>query len=368
MKSKKILIEVGHPAHVHMFKNLYWELLKKNWDGLFVAKDKECVVDLLKYYRLPYTKLSVTKENVILKILSLPYLTIKMIKIAYLFKPDIFISRVSPLSGYASFLFRRPHVTFTDTENVRLLDSISEPFASVILTSISYKRDHGKRQIRYPGIHELAYLHPNRYKPDPVVLNIMGVKKDERYAIIRFVAWKAHHDIGQKCVSEKNKIKLVKELSKDISVFVSSEGELPKEIRSYQIKIKPEQMHDALAFAHLFIGESGTMPSECAVLGVPNIQLKHSIAEKKIPGVHSDIVDRGLDILFEANDIDNIISKAKEIIEEISFSKTFMQNRDKMLSEYIDLTSFMSWFIEYYPESAKQIKSNPGLYSQFVQK
>jgi len=36
-----------------------------------------------------------------------------------------------------------------------------------------------------------------------------------------------------------------------------------------------------------------------------------------------------------------------------------------MLSEKIDVTAFMVWFVENYPESAKIMKENPGYQYRF---
>jgi len=137
---KKVIIEIGHPAHVHQFKNMYWELVKLGWKGLFVTKDKECAIDLLKAYGLPHVVLGANRRSIIAKLSSLPFLCLRMLMIARKFGPEIFVSRVSPISGWVSFLMRKHHITFTDTENVKMLDSISEPFADVVLTSNAYLR------------------------------------------------------------------------------------------------------------------------------------------------------------------------------------------------------------------------------------
>ncbi len=86
-----------------------------------------------------------------------------------------------------------------------------------------------------------------------------------RIYILRFVSWSAFHDVGQAGFSDDEKIYLVTELSKHIKVFISSENELPDRLLQYKINIPPERMHDALAYATLFIGEGATMTSECAV-------------------------------------------------------------------------------------------------------
>lgn len=359
---KKILIEIGHPAHVHHFKNLFWELEKKGWQGLFVTKDKECAIDLLKSYKLPYTTLGTTKKGVAAKILSLPFFAFKLFAVALKFKPDIYISRVSPLSGWASWILRKPHITFTDTENVKKLDLISEPFADVVLTSDIYKRDHGKKQIRYPGYHELAYLHPNRFEPNPSILSLLGVKPHEKYAIVRFVAWTAHHDVGLAGMTLENKIKLVKQLSEQLKVFISSEGELPKVLQAYQINIPAQRMHDALYYAHLFVGESATMASECAVLGTPALYMN-----KVRFGSTDDQISYGLLEQFSGSSQgqNDIITRAVDLAADDTSKEKIADKQKRMLADKIDVTAFMLWFVENYPRSRDQMRKRGFSFEQF---
>jgi|ADurb_Cas_02_Slu_FD_contig_41_1574878_length_2348_multi_3_in_0_out_0_2 predicted glycosyltransferase len=362
MNGKRILIEIGHPAHVHHFRHMYWELEKEGWTGLFVTKDKECAIELLKAYDLPYQVLGVNKKGIARKILSLPMFSLKMINIARAFKPDIFVSRVSPLSGYASFILRKPHITFTDTENVKLLDSISQPFADVVCTSDVYLRDHGKKQIRYPGYHELAYLHPNRFVKDTSILSDLGIDHKQRFALVRFVTWGAHHDIGHSGFSTSNKIKLVNELSKHLRVFISSEGEIPQELMRYKLDIPAQHIHQVLAQAHMFVGESATMASECAVLGTPAIFINSNRF-----GSTDDQASYGLLSQFSESELDQKKAIKQAVVfatdDELKFKTA--EKRIRMLNNKIDVTSFLTWFIETYPRSAAQARQVDFDFSQF---
>jgi len=351
---KKVIIEIGHPAHVHQFKNMYWELVKLGWKGLFVTKDKECAIDLLKAYGLPHVVLGANRRSIIAKLSSLPFLCLRMLMIARKFGPEIFVSRVSPISGWVSFLMRKHHITFTDTENVKMLDSISEPFADVVLTSNAYLRDHGRKQIRYPGYHELAYLHTNRFAPDPGIFDKMGLEAGQPFALVRFVSWTAHHDIGHKGLSLTNKVKLVEDLAKHLRVLISSEGKLPDKLECFRIAVNPEDMHDVLAHAHLFIGESATMASECAMLGTPAIYINSNsygcIEEQKGFGL--------LDVFPESEQGQlSAMSKAIEYAMSPDAKPNQLSKREKMLLQCLDVTEFMTWFVNDYPDSAKKISS-----------
>ena len=181
------------------------------------------------------------------------------------------------------------------------------------------------------------------------------MEKNEKYAIIRFVAWNATHDIGHRGFSKEKKIKLVTELSRYIKVFISSETDLPEELKGFQIKIKPEKMHNALYFAQLLVGESATMASECAMVRTPAIYINNSHL-----GYLSSQAEYGLVHLFSEDEIaqENAIQKSIEIISKPDIKNEYRERAQKMLEDKIDVTSFLIWFIENYPESVKEVKSS----------
>jgi predicted glycosyltransferase len=43
----RILIDIGHPAHVHFFKNFYWEMKKRGHDTIVFATQKDITIDLV---------------------------------------------------------------------------------------------------------------------------------------------------------------------------------------------------------------------------------------------------------------------------------------------------------------------------------
>ena len=53
----RVLIDIGHPAHVHLFRNMALELMKEGSVVLFTCREKEFEKELLVYYGLPYRSL-----------------------------------------------------------------------------------------------------------------------------------------------------------------------------------------------------------------------------------------------------------------------------------------------------------------------
>ncbi len=226
----KILIEIGHPAHVHHFKHLIWSLKEHGHTVQLCTTDKEVTLDLLNHYKFKYDILGKNiKGSIFAKIILLVKSEIKMFRIAWNFKPDLFVSRLSPVSAHISTLFHRPHIAFDDTEHAKLNDLLAVPFTDVICTPSCFLTEINSRQIRINGYKELAYLHPNYFKPNPDVLNELGLRKDDRFIIVRFVSWTASHDIGHYGI--RDKIEFVKTLNRYGRILVTSEGTLPPELQ-----------------------------------------------------------------------------------------------------------------------------------------
>lgn len=333
----KIIIDVNHPGHVHLFKNFVFEMQNRDWEILFTAKDKEVTLDLLKAYKLKYRNLGKHYSGTAGKIYSLFIHVWRLFFISLKFKPDLYLSHGSVPAAWVSFLLRKKYIAFEDTGNMEQI-RLYKPFADAILTTKSFKKDFGKVHVRYNGYHEIAYLHPAYFSPNSKIFNFLGIDENTPYFILRFISWSASHDIGQGGLNLEMKRKIVGLLKKHGKVFISSEAKLPEDLKSFQIKIPPEKMHDALAYAQIFIGEGATMASECAVLGTPAVYINSMIAE-----TISEQQDYGL--LYHFTNTDGLIEKIKELLATPNLKSIWKQRRDKMLSEKIDVTEFLINFI-----------------------
>ncbi|MFZ4522764.1 MAG: DUF354 domain-containing protein [Bacteroidales bacterium] len=352
----RILIDIGHPAHVHIFKNFAFEMMRKGNDILFTCREKEFEIELLKVYGLNYISFGRKYNSVIGKIFGLVIFDLKELFAGLKFKPDLFLSHGSIYAAHASFLMQKPHITLEDTFNFEQI-RLYLPFTATILTGDYGHPPLGPKEIQYSGYNELTYLHPNYFTADENVLNLLNVEKNEKYVILRFVAWNASHDFGYTGISMENKLLAIKEFEKYAKVFISSESELPEEIIKYKINIPPHKMHDVLSFAHLLLGESSTMAEECAMLGVPSVYLNQqgtyytSHLEKKYSLVYN--------YTLSEEDQRNAIEKGIELLKSPDLKEEFQKRKQTMLSDKIDVTSFLIWFIESFPESISITKSQP---------
>jgi predicted glycosyltransferase len=247
---------MNHPAHVHYFKNCIRLLRQKGHQIIITSRNRYPALQLLEAYGEDYYNRGKGSEHLLGKLLYMPAADIKLLKIALKTKPDLFLSFGTPYPNHVAWLLGKPGINFQDTENAGLMFAVTRPFSRVYCTPHCFKRDLGKKHVRFNGYMELAYLHPNYFTPDDSVYKYLGVNRDEKYVVMRFVSWGASHDIGHKGIGLEMKRKAVRRFSKFARVFISSEGALPEDLKPYQPDIPPEKMHDVLAYASLFCCKS----------------------------------------------------------------------------------------------------------------
>src|SRR5690606_41461223 len=100
------------------------------------------------------------------------------------------------------------------------------PLASAVITPSSYKGPVRGRHFVYEGSHELAYLHPARFKPSVDVVTQFGLKHSEPFSIVRLVSWTARHDRKLIGLKPDHHRQLVQRLSPNWRALISSEDTL----------------------------------------------------------------------------------------------------------------------------------------------
>lgn len=340
----RILVEMGHPGHVHFYKHAIWRLQEHGHEVLVSARDKDVALALLDHYGFRYRTLSAIgngRWGMVKEFLQRAWGVLRLIRV---FNPDVvtgigglFIAPISRLLG-------KPSIVFTDSEPVPIHRYFTHPFASVICTPDCFTRDLGNHHIRYAGYHELAYLHPDYFQPDPTVLDELGVSEGEPFIILRFVAWKASHDLGQQGFSIEMKRKVVKTLSRYGRVFITSETPLPEEFEPYRISVPPHRIHDVLYYARLFMGDGATMATEAGILGTPAVR-SSSLALSM--GNFVELLDR-YELVYSYYDPTEALQRAVLLLEWEDAKVEWQRRREKLLAEKINVTDWVVNLIENY--------------------
>ncbi len=352
----KILVDIGHPAHVHFYKNFIRRMEERGHKFLITARDKDVTLYLLNVYTINYKvvgRAGKGRLNLIREWLGRDWSIYAM---ARKFRPDILTGISNPCAAHVARLTGAKSIIFNDTEHAKLGSRVTHPFAHVICTPSCFTKDLGKKQVRYDGYHELAYLHDNYFKPDPSVLGEIGLNEGERFFIVRFVSWRASHDIGQHGFDIQGKGKLIEELGKYGRVLVTSESPLPDEFERYRITVPAERLHDLIYYATLYVGEGATAASECALLGTPAIYVN------TLRLGYLDEQEERYGLVYNFSDPERAqvqaLEKAIELLKRNDLREEWQVKRKRLLKDKIDVTEFMVKFIEDFPESLYKYKKH----------
>ncbi len=358
-----ILIDIAHPAHVHLLRNTYFELIQNKHKVWVTVKNIPSAIQLLNNYHIPFIYIGGKKDSLLGKALLQFSYNLKLWKIVFTNKIEVGFCSSMTVAHISRFTKMTSIILDDDDDEVEpLFVKYAHPFANTILSPENTIRKSANT-VFYKAYHELAYLHPNRFNADKKVLSEIGLKEGEPYFILRFNAFKAHHDVGVEGLSIENKRRLIQLLEQKGKVFITSEKNIDDEFKWYQLIVSPEKIHSLLYYATMFVGDSQTMTSEAAVLGTPAIRCNTFVG--RITYLNEEESKYGLTYGFLPNNSEAMFSKIEELLSLSYIKKEWFARRKKMLSEKIDVTAFYVWFIENYPESKRIMKETPEYQYRF---
>lgn len=331
----RIIFDVGHPAHVHLFRGTARAMQAQGHDILFTALDREIILHLLQRYQLPYRVTYRRRKGRYALLAELLLRTLSTYRIARQFGADLFFSFGNPTVGVPARLMGKPYIALTDTEHATEQHALFKPLATVIATPDVFTVDMGPKQVRYNGYHELAFLHPDQFTPDPARLAAVGLKPGDPFFVVRFVAWRATHDVGQRGFTPEQKRVLLDELRQHGRVLLSVEGDVPPEFAPYVTPFAPEDIHHLLADATLYVGEGGSMAAEAAVLGVPSIYVNSLVM-----GYIRDLQDH-YGLLHWYTDGAAALEKVRELLAMPDLKPDYAERRARMLRDKINTTAWL---------------------------
>jgi uncharacterized protein len=269
----RLLVEFSHPAQVHKFKNVLRRLEARGATVKVLSRDKDVMLSLLDELGFDHLCISRASKGYLGTLSELVVREWRTFLAVLRFRPTLVLSAHSVAITHVAWLMRIPCIVHEDTEFATLQQRLFLPFASKIVTTTSYYKDWGPRQMRINSLEPLAYLHPSEFEPDPSILSKYGLMADVPYVVLRLIAWRALHDHGVSGLTPEDvsKLSTTIEASGIEKIVLSSESDRWNTLLAGAITIAPHDLHHLLAFARLCISESITVAGESAVLGVPTV-------------------------------------------------------------------------------------------------
>lgn len=342
----RIAFFINTPAQVHLYRNVILSLQSRGHWTKILAREYGDTLELLDSYGFQYTVYSSGDRPKVQKIGGVPFDVLRAYASLRKPKPDILMG-VGIYSTITSMLLDRPAVIFNDSEPIPLQLPILKSFADVVITPSCFRANLGGNHIRVDSFKELAYLHPNHFKPNRSVIEKLGIGPDEEYALLRFNGFAAVHDFRRKGFSIGDKRRLVSELKKHLRVFISSEGKLPRDLNEYALAIPRREIHDVIAHAKLLVADTQTMITEAAVLGTPGIRYNTFVGGDDM-GNFLELQEK-YGLIRNLTNPDEAISEAVRLAQERDLKSRQEDRRECMLREKIDLAEYLVHFIEDFP-------------------
>lgn len=337
-----ILFDVGHPAHVHLFKNLIFYFKKKGYKVTVTSREKDITTYLLNYYKIPHIVLSKAKSGLLGGLYEFFERTIKIIGLHKKKHFDIAIG-TSVSIGYLSLFFGVKSYVFNEDDDnvVPFFVFLAYPFATKIINPVTLAKFNlfRNKRVFHDSYQKLAYLHPDNFKPNLRVLKKYKLKPYS-YILLRFSLLKAHHDLqatGLKDIKDK----IEKLLQKKYQLVVSQENQISA--------FKPEHIHDIMSYAKMIVTDSQSMSVEGAVLGVPTI--RYNSFGKRISVLKELEKKYKLTYGFIPGEESKFIDKVRELSNKKNLNIIWQKRKTKMLNDKENLNR---WMINFFNKQFKK--------------
>lgn len=334
----RVLIDINHPAHVHFFRNPIRMLEERGHSVLVSSRDKDCALALLDGLGIEHKCLSKQNRGGVWGMVGeLAARDKALSSLARGFRPDVITGLGGIFAAHVGWWLNIPSVVFYDTENALLQNSLTYPLATRVVVPRCYRGWTPKRKtMRYPGYHELAYLHPKYFSPSREVALERGLSSEGDTFLIRLVSWKASHDLGKRGWSRALLESIVQRLQTQGKVIISSEGELPSALEHLRFDGPAQDIHHLLAYCRAYVGESPTMASEAAILGVPAVY----VASASLGYVEDQEQRYGLVRFVKPDSINDTLDALDDVTSTPAHE--FERRRRSMLDESIDVPPFVT--------------------------
>ena len=309
---KNFLFFFIHPAYFHVFRNTINILISKGHKVDILISSKDILEDLLINEGWKFKNIFPKGRKikyVPAYISAVIYIILTFIKIQLFLrnkKYDLFIT--DDLLGINGFVSNTPTILFQDDDVTAVPETFFQHiFCNKILSPrCSNMGFFNYKKIPFDGYKELGYLHPNKFFPD-IDKTKFNKNKNDKYFLIRLVSLKATHDVGVKGLNNDDVLKIISRLEKFGNVFISS--------------------------------DSQTMSAEAGVLGTPFIRFNDFVGRIS----YLDEIENkyNLGYGFKSNQKDKLFEKLETLLSDNKLKERHKINRDKMLSQKIDLTDLM---------------------------
>jgi predicted glycosyltransferase len=304
----KIWIDLDNTPHVPFFVPIIQELERRGHQVVITARDAFQVCELADRTGLPYVRVGRHYgRSRVRKLLGLLWRSAQLLPFYVRERPDISVSHGSRAQVLLCNALRGPTVLITDYEHAQTIP-LGLPKWAIVPDALA--RSGIERKVRgikyYRGIKEDVYV--PRFKPDPSLLEELGLRIDDMIVLVRPPANEAHYYRPE---SDELLAELIARLSRTpeartvlLPRNVHQEAQLradyPEWFARAEVVVPPHAVDglNLIWFSDLVVSGGGTMNREAAALGVP----VYSIFRGEIGAVDRSLAREGRLVLVTTPD------------------------------------------------------------------
>jgi len=306
LQGKKVWIDIDNSPHVPFFLPIIKELEYRGAEVVLTARDIYQVCELLNFFKLPCKVIGGHYgKNKVFKVLGNCLRSAQLLPTAVWQRPSVALSHGSRAQVLACKALGIPTIMMHDYEHSTKTGFV-EPdwtFMPDVIPDGLMSKQSG-RTLKYPGLKEDVYV--PRFRPDPSVLNVLGISPSSLLVTLRPPATEAHYHNPEAEQLFAETLRLLAEKPNTRAVALPRNGKQGAELRKQWAHliasgslIIPETPVDGLNliwFSDLVVSGGGTMNREAAALGVP----VYSVFRGKIGAVDQYLADNGRLTLLES--------------------------------------------------------------------
>ena len=268
----RVLFDMVHPADALFFHHAIRTLEQNGASVRIASRRKDVLAGLLDDLGHAHHPLTDARSGRIGQACELLGRDFALLALVRRWRPNVMAGFGGVAIAHVGRVTGIPSISFYDTEHAALQIALTVPFISEWHVPAGWNgREVAGRTYRFRGSKQFAYLHPDYFRAEPAAAKAAGWDPLRDNFMIRTVAWRANHDAGRSGLSLDRLRRIVSELSRRGKVHLSAEGDLPDDLAPLRVRGSPAAFHHLLAHCRLCCGESITVASEAAALGIPSV-------------------------------------------------------------------------------------------------
>lgn len=330
------IFDSHHPKHYLALRQLGRRCADAGIDVLWSLRDKDVTAQLVAQDGYKPHILTRAKDGWLGRLSELFAYDWKLCGLIRRHRPFALIGNTFSVA-HAGLLTRTPSIVINDDDKWTnpQYPLLAYPFATRVVLPECMPENWGRKTRHYRGLHELAYLHPDTFRPDPDVRARLGVGPDEKLFVLRLVANTATHDIGLEGFSRSTLDRLIERLSRDGKVLISSEAPLPDDLKPLAVPLSASAFHHVVAASDLIVTDGNTVAAEAAVLGVPSIRMTGLTPRSYLIMLEKEF---RLTFGYSPNDVDAFHERLEQLLTAPNIGAEWHQRRLAMLETLQDPT------------------------------